>query len=76
MGIKPGHINFSTNISLYIISSLVCFLLAGDYEKIIYVHDSRIVYEISKESISQMLQILDHVVYEILDDDDLEFNYK
>ena len=47
-----------------------------DKKKIIFVHDSRIVYEISKESIAQMLQIPDHVVYEILDDDELESKYK
>ena len=45
-------------------------------QEIISIHDSRIVCEITKESIAQMLQIIDHVVYEILDDDELDSKYQ
>ena len=45
-------------------------------QQIIYVHDSRIVCDITKESIAQMLHILYHVVYETLDDDDLDSKYQ
>jgi hypothetical protein len=47
-----------------------------DMQQIISLHDSRTVCEINKESIAQMLQIPDHVVYETLDDDDLDSNYQ
>jgi hypothetical protein len=47
-----------------------------DRKQIIYVHDSSIVYEITKESIAQMLKILYHDVYETLDDDELESKYQ
>ena len=46
-----------------------------DRQQIIYVHDSRIVCEITKESIAQMLQIPYHFVYETLSDDDLNSKY-
>jgi len=47
-----------------------------DMQQIIYVHDSRILCEISKESIFQMIQIPNHAIYEILDDVELESKYK
>jgi hypothetical protein len=47
-----------------------------DRKPTIIAHDSRIVYEITKEPITQMIKIPYHVAYETPDDDELDSKYQ